>query len=335
MQVLIPFGGYAICALIIFFAGKKLSLYGDIIADISGWGKAWVGLVLMASVTSLPELMVGISSATIVESADLAVGDVLGSCAFNLFILAAMDLFVGGRKPIFSLASSSHILSAVLGVILLALVGFGLFLPREFTLSPWIGLSSILFGIIYFFSMRLIYLVEQQKSLEEISVAKAQNKHQITLSGAVKSYVFYAVIIIMTALALPYFGEQIAEQTGMSKSVVGTLFLATSTSLPELAVSIASVRMGAIDLAIGNLLGSNLFNILILAIDDVFYTKGLLLKDASENNLVSVLSTIIMASVIIIGLNIKSRAKRFILAWDAALILAIYVLNLFLLFRFG
>lgn len=335
MQVLIPFGGYAICALIIFFAGKKLSFYGDIIADISGWGKAWVGLVLMASVTSLPELMVGISSAAIVESADLAVGDVLGSCAFNLFILAAMDLFVPDRKPIFSLASSSHVLSAVLGVILLTLVGFGLFLPREFTFSPWIGLSSILFGIIYFFSMRLIYLFEQQKSVDKIAVARAQNQYQITLTKAVKAYVFYAVIIVVTALALPYFGEQIAEQTGMTKSVVGTLFLATSTSLPELAVSIASVRMGAIDLAIGNLLGSNLFNILILAIDDAFYTKGLLLKDAAEINLVSVLSTIIMASVIIIGLNMKTRAKRFILAWDAALILTIYVLNLILLFRFG
>ena len=335
MQALVAFGGFAVCAVIIFFAGKKLSFYGDLIADISGWGKAWVGLVLMASVTSLPELMVGISSSAIIESADLAVGDVLGSCAFNLFILAAMDLFVPNRKPILSQASSTHVLSAVLGIILLTLVGFGLFLPREFTFSTWIGFSSVLFASIYFFSMRLIYRFEQNRNGPELTAVKAQNQHHTTLNSAVKFYVFYAVIIVITAMVLPYFGEQIAVQTGMAKSVVGTLFLAISTSLPELAVSIASVRMGAIDLAIGNLLGSNLFNILILAIDEVFYTKGLLLKDAAEINLVSVLSTIIMASVIIIGLNLKSGAKRFVLAWDAALILAIYVLNLFLLFRFG
>ncbi|WP_290792401.1 hypothetical protein [Flavihumibacter sp. UBA7668] len=116
-------GGFLICAVIIFFSGKKLSHYGDRLAEHTGWGKAWVGLILMASVTSLPELMVGISSVAFVKSVDLAVGDILGSCAFNLGILALPDAFIPKRKPIFSEASPNHIISAALGIILLTLAG--------------------------------------------------------------------------------------------------------------------------------------------------------------------------------------------------------------------
>src|SRR5688572_15143343 len=104
--------GFLFCAIVIFFAGRKLSYYGDILSDITGMGKAWVGLILMASVTSLPELVVGISSSAIIQSADLAVGDVLGSCAFNLGILALLDALVPRHRHLFSMASPNHILAA-------------------------------------------------------------------------------------------------------------------------------------------------------------------------------------------------------------------------------
>ena len=126
-----------------------------------------------------------------------------------------------------------------------------------------------------------------------------------------------------------------AEMVGFSDSFAGTLFLAVSTSLPEIAVSIAAVRMGSIDLAVGGLLGSNLFNILILAIDDIMYPGGLLLKDASDINTISAFSTIIMTSIVIIGLTYRAKGKRYFLAWDSALIFLVYILNLVLLYRFG
>ena len=91
---MIDIGAFIAAGVVIFFAGRKLSYYGNRIADLTGMGKAWLGLILMAAITSLPELMVGISSSAILESADLAVGDVLGSCAFNLGVLALMDALV-------------------------------------------------------------------------------------------------------------------------------------------------------------------------------------------------------------------------------------------------
>jgi cation:H+ antiporter len=324
--------GFLACALIIFFAGKQLSYYGDLLGEKFRLGKAWVGLILMASVTSLPELMTGISSAAIVQSADLATGDILGSCAFNLGILAIMDAFVPRRQPLFSVASQNHVLSASLGIILMAMAGLGLFLPKDIVFTSWIGLTSFLFIIIYFASIRLIYVHDQQTHPATQGVWDDAKHAGISKSQVVRNYILFALIIIVAALALPYFAEHIAELSGLSQSFVGTLLLAASTSLPEIAVSIAAVRMGSIDMAVGGLLGSNIFNILILALDDLFYTKGHILKDASDMNIVSVFSTIIMSAVVIIGLTYRMKGKKYFLAWDAALIFLIYVINILLLY---
>ncbi len=327
-------GGFILCAAIIFFAGKKLSFYGDLLAEKTGMGKAWIGLILMASVTSLPELMVGISSATIVQSADLAVGDILGSCAFNLGILAFMDAFLPRHHTLLGTASPNHILAAALGIILISMVGVAIFLPEDIVLSSWIGVTSLSFIIIYLISIRLIYMNEKNSAKVFAGTeVKNHTNPEISLKTIISKYVLFALIIIAAALTLPYFADKIAEDTGLGKSFVGTFFLAVSTSLPEIAVSIAAVRMGSLDLAVGNLLGSNLFNILILAIDDIFYTKGHILKDASPNNIISVFSAILMTAVAIIGLSYRTKGKRYLLAWDAALIFLIYIVNLFLLYQ--
>ncbi len=89
--------GFLVCTVAIVHGGAKLTKYGDAIAEITGWGKAWTGLILMASVTSLPELMTGISSVAIIGEPDLAAGDVFGSCVFNLLILSYIDARI--KKP--------------------------------------------------------------------------------------------------------------------------------------------------------------------------------------------------------------------------------------------
>lgn len=330
---MINFAGFIFCAIIIFFSGKKLSHYGEIIADITGMGKAWVGLILMASVTSLPELVVGISSSAIVESADLAVGNILGSCALNLGVLAIMDAFLPRSKSLLSSAANSHILPAAFGLILMAMAGMALTLPDEIVLLPTIGIFSFLFIIVYLFSVKVIYQYNKKSHIPDTGNQILLRHENISLKKAGLLYAIYGCIIIITALFLPQFAEKIAEQTGLGQTFVGTLFLAASTVLPEIAVTIAAIRSGAIDLAVGNLLGSNLFNIFILFIDDVFYTKGNLMKDASDFHIVSVFSVIIMTAIAIIGLIYKVKGKRFMLAYDALLIFVVYVLNMVILYH--
>ncbi|QYJ68481.1 sodium:calcium antiporter [Flavobacterium litorale] len=326
--------GFTCCAIIIFFAGKKLSHYGDLLADMTGMGKALIGLILMSTVTSLPELMVGVSSVAILQSADFAVGGILGSCAFNLGILSLMEFYMSKNKPLFSQMSQSHILAAAFSIILLALTGLGLFMDSSMVFMPTIGLTSIGFAVLYILSMRSIYYY-QKSNPAVVAEAESITLEGITLKKVGLRYAMYAVIIIVTAIALPYFAENIAAETGLGESFVGTLFLAVSTSLPEIAVSIAAVRIGAADMAMGNLLGSNIFNIFILFLDDIMYTKGLLLKDASDSNQISVFMVLIMTGVALTGLIFPFQQKRTIMAWDTLAIFLLYVLNVVLLYKFS
>lgn len=319
--------GFIACAAAIWFSGTHLARLGDRLAELTGMGRAWLGLVLMATVTSLPELFVGISSAGIHGNADLAVGDVLGSCVFNLLILSVLDAFHRG-PGLLRAVGPKQVLSATLGIVLLALVGFGLFLPDQYVVMGWVGGLSLVFVLVYLVAMRMVY-----KHLGQVPVAEEQAPDRSGLRRVLLWYAVHASVVITAALFLPGFAETITEETGLKASFVGTLLLATSTSLPEVAVSVAALRIGAVDMAVSNLLGSNLFNIVILAIDDLVYRGGFLLKDASEAHLLSVLSTIIMSAIVIVGLTFRTAPKRYLLAWDTFLIAVVYVVNLVLLYR--
>ena len=123
--------GFAACTVVIIYSGTKLSFYGDKITELTGWGKAWLGLILMASVTSLPELIIGISSVAIIKATDLAAGDIFGSCVFNMFILGIDDVFYM-EGSLFKDISPSHLLSVFITIIMTAVVGLGLlFKPKK------------------------------------------------------------------------------------------------------------------------------------------------------------------------------------------------------------
>lgn len=321
--------GLLICGLIILYTGKKLSFYGDLIAIKTGITKAMIGFFLMAAVTSLPELMVGISSSTIVVSADFAVGDILGSCAFNLLILSIMDGYPNQKQSLLAIVSQSHILAASMGVFLFALVGLGIYLDKDFQLLPFIGLNSIIFVVIFFIAMRIMFNYQRSQPAVVHEEVKGVD---FTLKQILIRYSIFALITVGAALFLPYFAEGLAEQTGMERSFVGTLFLAISTSFPEIAVSIAAIRMNSVDLAVGNILGSNIFNIFILFIDDLFYTKGSLLADASNNHLVSVFSIIMMSAVVIVAIAYRHNSKKYFLSFDTYLILLIYLASISILY---
>lgn len=296
-------------------------------ADMLGWGKMFMGLILMASITSMPELMTGISSVTIMDAPDLAVGDIVGSCAFNILIISIMDLFYNPKKPLTSVTQTGHVIAASFGIILLSLVAFAIVMPDIFGRVAWIGGFSILFIVLYFIAIRVVFLYEKKQPI----VKEREYSYSLTLKQVVFKYAINAVFVMVAAMALPYFGKYLAAASGLGQSFFGTLFIAASTSLPEIAVSVAAVRLGFIDLAIGNIFGSNIFNIGILAIDDILYTKGPIFLFTNPNHIIPVLSTIVITAIGITGIVFKSD-KKWKLAIDTALIVLVYVLMLSLLF---
>jgi len=321
--------GFILATAVIIATGSRLSKYGDMMADMLGWGKMFMGIILLASVTSMPELMNGISAVVFLDAPDLAVGDIVGSCAFNILIISIMDLFYDHKKPLTSVAQTGHVIAASFGIMLLSLVAFAILMPDIFGTILWIGEFSLLFLLFYIIAIRVIFSYDKKESHHP---EERKNTCTLTLKQVVGRFTMNAIVLMAAAMLLPYFGEHLAEASGMGQSFFGTLFIAASTSLPEVVVSIAAIRMGTIDLAIGNVFGSNIFNIAILAIDDILYTKGPILQFTSPNHIIPVLGTIIITAIGIIGIVFKEE-KKWKLAIDTALIALVYVLMMILLYH--
>ncbi len=324
--------GFIVCTSAILYSGGRLSKYGDIIAEKTGLGKVWIGVVLMASVTSLPELVTGISSVTYAEVPDIAVGNVLGACVLNMLIFAVLDVF-HRPIPVSAKAHYGHILSAGFVVLLLGIVAISLFLGNHVSPLGWIGPYSLLFIFIYLVAMRLIYFYEKREISAFLREMAVELRYKdISAKTAYINFGINALVVIIAATFLPKIGERIAQITGLGQTFVGNIFIAISTTLPESVVSISAVKIGSIDLAIGNLLGSNIVNIFILAIDDIFFVKGPILSFVNLNHLIPALSAITMTTIAIIGLTYHAGRKPLFLAWDSIVIILVYIFNLMLLY---
>lgn len=334
--ILIPWIQFAVCALLIAVAGSQLSRYGDIIADKIGLGGTWAGLILLATVTSLPELITGLSAVTAARAPDIALGDVLGSCVFNLLIITILD-FLRRDESVFTRASQGHILSAGFGVILIGIVGFNILLTgnRATPALGHIGLYTPVILLLYAIAMRTVFRYERAH-LKEAVEERADRYPGIALRQAYQRYALAALVVVAAGVWLPFVGAALARVMGWEQTFVGTLFVAFATSVPEIVVTVSALRLGALDMAIANLLGSNLFDIAIVALDDLAYLPGPLLANVSPLHAVTALSAIMMSGVVIVGLLYRPPQRLFRgVGWASLLLLAIYLLNTVILFLHG
>ena len=294
--------GFLIATAVIVATGSKPSKYGNIMADIMGWGKMFIGIILLASVTALPELMNGISSVVFLDAPVLAVGDIAGSCAFNILIFFIMNLFYNHKKTLTSVAQDGHIIAASFGNILLSLAGFAILMPDFFGTILCIGEFSLVFLLFYLVEIRVIFLYDKKVNNHWES---KKFDYSLNVKQVVLRYSINAVVLMAAAILLPYLRESLAEASDLGQSCFGTLFIAASTSLPEVVESIAAIRMGTIDLAIGTIFRSNIFNIAIITFDDMLYTKSPIFKFTSPNRIIPILETIIITATGNIGILFK------------------------------
>jgi cation:H+ antiporter len=323
---------FLVAALVIVFAGVRLARYGDVLGEKTGMGRSWVGVVLLAATTSLPELFTGIGSTALAPLPNIAVGDVLGSCMFNLLILSFMDAVQ--PEPLSTRAHQGHTLSVGFGTVLTGIAGIGLLGNPQLPALGWVGLYTPVLIALYFVSMRLIFAHERHRRARETEeVAEELQYGEIPLRTAILHYCGAAVLVVGASLSLPRLGAALAHQTGLGEAFVGSLFIAITTSLPEIVVSLAAVRLGAIDLGIGNVLGSNLFNLLILGLDDVFYRQEPLLAAADASHGVAIFAVVTMYGLFLTGLTYRVLTKRFVVAWDTGAIAAVYVAAVALAYR--
>jgi cation:H+ antiporter len=330
---------FLVNAVAIVLAGAYLSRYGDQIAELSGLGRLWIGVVLMAAATSLPEIFTTMSAGWI-DAPDLAAGNLFGAGLSNMLTLALIDLLYR-QKRVWRQAALEHTLTAALAMVLTGLAAFFVMLRIE-VVHLGVGLESLVLPVLYLLGMRVVLRQEDMARRQRAQATLAEElagahgggvPRREELRRAVIGFAIAAGVLLVAAPVLTQSAEQIAEETGVSSTFIGTSLVAITTSLPELVVSITAVRMGAFDLAVGNLFGSNAFNMAAFFFADLAYRQGSLLSTVSTTHALTGLWAIIMMNIGLMGIIYRAEKRFMLIEPDSLLMLVAYVLGLWLLFR--
>ena len=327
---------FSACIAIILFSGTSLARYGDAISEKSGLGRIWIGLLLLSAITSMPELITSISAAALVRIPDLAVGTLLGSCIFNLMLIAVLDIMFR-PTPVLSGVNPCHIASAITGIIIAAVAIAGIALGNDFpTVSQgWINLFGILPLVLYLIGLRWVFRLERKNRIIPAQATPTQYEDIATRTVYIR-FALSAAAVIGAGIWLSYVGEEIATTYSLDTSFVGTLFLAITTSMPELVVTMAILRLGAIDMAIADILGSNMFNLALITPVDIAYRRGPVLSSIPVANISTAILIIVMSSLVIFGIRFGKNRKTFnVMSWYSIALIALYIFGIYYLFSSG
>lgn len=331
---------FVACLAIIIVAGTRLSKYGDIIAEKTGLGHVWVGIVLLATVTSLPEVATGISSVAIIKSPDLAIGDLFGASLLNLAIIAVIDV-LHTKGPILRFMGTGIVLATILSMLLIAAAATSILLAHS-VFSPsilgLIGIYSPMLLCLYLISQYMLFRFKtRQPDSSNDANSQGIDYASVSMKRTLLHFGLTAIAILCAGIWLGFIGDQISNSTGLKASFVGTLFLAISTTAPEMVVSISAARLGALEMAVANVVGSNLFNIgVIIFLDDLFFGEGPILTYVSTGHVLTALFALMLSSIVIIG--IIYRPKLWMKSWvgiDTTFIAILYIAALVTLYFFS
>lgn len=339
LEIFMPWAAFLASAVVIVLAGSKLSRYGDRIATLTGLGGLWIGVVLMAGATSLPEIFTDVSAA-LMHAPNLAAGDLFGSNMANMLILGIIDL-MHRQQRVWQQAAFEHALSAGLAMFLTALAGFFVLFGGDLKIGH-IGLGSTVLLLLYIFGMRLVFRQEAMKvrrvehALIEEGRAAGSEPDKGTRKNLQDASIGFGLAALALLVAAPFLAgsaQEIAEQSGISTTLIGTTLLGITTSLPELVTAIAAVRLGAFDLAVGNLFGSNAFNMAAFFFVDVAFQGGPLFNVISDAHAMTALWSIILMSGGMMGIIYRVEKRYLLIEPDSLAIILGYCLGLWLLFQ--
>lgn len=255
---------YLILAAIVVFVSIKCADYVDLIDKKTNLSGAFIGGVILAAVTSMPELITSITAIAVVDNPHLVMGNVLGSNLFNLSILAVLTI-CSIRNFVRARVSSSHLITLLCTLAAYVILTVVVILKLDYSVFG-ISFASLGLLVVYLISLKFLASDESQNEEEDTS--------SLTIKQIILRFIVMGIILIAASVAITYVTDIIAERLNLNGSVAGALFLGVATSLPELSSSVALVRKKNFNAMIGNIVGSNMFNYLILLISDVMYIKA-------------------------------------------------------------
>ncbi|WP_281241110.1 sodium:calcium antiporter [Marinococcus luteus] len=294
---------FIISAAVSVFSAVKLSGYADIISRNTKIGGLLAGTILLAVATSLPELTATIS-ASVIGNADIAVGNGLGSIIFNIFFLFLLDIYFRNKR-LFLKVSDDHLYTAVIALLLCIVTAGGLML--HYPLS-FFGISVISVLVVAIYTGGMLYISKKQKDTADEG-KKASPDQNVNIRGTVIKFITFAAIIFVSGSALSISGDLMSSTTGISATAVGSILVATATSLPDAVSVFVALRLANVNMAIGTILGSNIFNVLVTAIGDVFYRGGSIWMDTSDQTTIIAVAGFVLTGLVMIIVK-RDRTKN-------------------------
>ena len=326
-------------AALIAVAGARMTRAADQLADITGWGEAIFGAVLLGGSTSLPGIVTSVATAA-EGFAELSVSNAIGGIAAQTTFLAVADMAY--RK-----ANLEHAAASVENLVQGALLTTLLALPLLAMAGPAVtvaGVHPISVGLVvaYLFGLRLVRSARAAPLWKARQTEKTEQdvpgEAEVERSAQVRLWLTFGALALVVAVA-GYFvaqsGIAIARQTGLSETIIGGLFTAVATSLPELVTAVAAVRQGALTLAVGGVIGGNCFDVLFVAFADVGYRAGSIYHAITDQQVFVIALTILLTGVLLLGLLRRQRSGIWGIGFESVLVLVLYVGAFALLFMAG
>lgn len=320
---------FAISAIVIAFTGIHLSRLADLLADRTGWGEALMGGLLLAGVTSLPDFTATLTAA-VDGYAQLAMSNVMGSLAVNIVFLAVGDILYRKANLEHAAASSPNLTQSAMLIALLTIPLTAMVTPEYavFGIHP----ATPLLILAYLFGYRMVQDTQERpmwlprrtaQTVEDKPDKSRRSRHSLLRLWI--AFIALALIIAVAGWSLMNAAETIANRTVLSQTAVGTLFTAVFTSLPELVTTIAAIRHGALTLAVSNIVGTNCFNMMVIAAADIAYREGSIYHALTSQQLLWGMVTILMTTILLLGMLQRERYGIGRIGFESFLILVIYL----------
>ena len=308
---------YLILALGVVGISVKLSYYVNLLDRTTNISGAFIGGVMLAAVTSLPELFTSLSATLFVNQPELVLGNVLGSNLFNLFVLGSLIFFnLKNFKQCF--LSPSHKNTLVATVIMYILVVSAMIFPAHFHVFN-INPVSIIILVIY---LGAVKMMSSDESKEESSL---DMKSELTKNQILFRFGVLSIMLVIVSICLTFTTDILAQKLNLGMTVAGALLLGVATSLPELTSSISLVKMKNFNATIGNIVGSNLFNFSILFIADISYSRSSIYFSNTEASKLIIFGSIATLASLL-AIQFKSTNRQY----SPAVLNGVYAISGFL-----
>ncbi|MFG6150059.1 sodium:calcium antiporter [Halobacillus sp. B23F22_1] len=316
---------FLLAAAVVVLAAIKLNKFGDIISQKSVLSGAAVGTFLIAGATSLPELTTSLT-AVYIDNPDIAVGNMIGSNVYNLLILAVVDMIYRRRRLFQRVGYREHLPSAVVGLLFMLIIIAALLIPGSIA---WLGIGIEMFIMVGVYFVVVKFLSnEGEESAADVEVPV----EDYSLRQAVVRFILLGLVVFGAGSILSISGDQLAQVSGMDSSFVGSFLIAASTSLPELVTVLAAFKVANYGMAIGSILGSNMYNMQLLVVTDVLYRDGAILEASGSSHIFMALLVVFM-TIMFIYLLLRPRISN---SWRYAapsfVISVVYLVVSFMLF---